>query len=183
MIRTLFHSRRAFIALVFLMLTSCNTKASREWCFQANLTARPCYNGGRIFLEAEREYDYLEIEIVRSRSGIRFYLNILFLQAMPCLEDLTKAKVEVIFENEEEPWIIYSLILRGGQRLLLPTEVSNYLIQVLSEGQSFEFKVGNYHTKAIPETFEERYQALMKINIEENGLINQRETLLQSFRG
>lgn len=167
MSRTSFHLRRAFIALVLITFTGCNTKVSRDWNFQANLTKRPYYNGGRIFLEPEKEYDYLTIEIVRSRSGVRFYLNILFLQATPCSEDQTKTKVEVFFENEEKPWVIYPLILRGGQRLLLPTDASNYLIQVLLEGQSFDFKVGNYRTKATVNTFEECYQALMKIDIEE----------------
>jgi len=159
---------RAFIALILLTLTACNSpKICREWGFEANMACKNTYNAARIFLDAEKEYDYLEAEIVRTCSGVRFYINNLFMQASPCLEDPSKAKVQILFDCQEEPWIIYPLILRGGQRLLLINEDANFLIESLLEGQSFTIKIDRYELNVISESFCERYQALLNINIAE----------------
>ncbi len=159
--------KRAFIALILFQLTGCaSNKVNREWIFQSNPTSKNLCSGARLLLNAEKEYDYLEVEIVRSRSGIRFYINILFMQAFPCTEDPNRTTIEICFEEEEEPWMIYPLILRGGQRLLLPQEVSDYLIENLEQGRGFVIKAGHYQLQVIPETFAERYQEMMQITID-----------------
>lgn len=161
MFRSLFSLRRSLILL--LALTSCTKKTEREWGLQTNVTACPRYNAGRIYLEPEKEYDYLEIEIIRSQTGIRFYINVLFLQAQPCVEDATKTKIEVIFEDEEEPWIVYGRILKGGQRILLPSDVTDYLIQSLLTGHSFDIHLGQYRIRAISNAFEKHYHELGRV--------------------
>lgn len=108
------------------------------------------------------------MEIVRSPSGLRMYLNILFLKALPCSEDFTRTKVTIDF-TEEETFYIYPQILEGGQRLLISQEDSDYLIQALVEDRSFTIKIGRYQTTIVPAAFSKVYKELMNLSIAEGS--------------
>lgn len=104
--------------------------------------------------------------MVRTSSGTRLYLNILFLKAPPCKEDPSRTTIEVIFENETRP--LQPTILQGGQRLLLDGEEANLLIQTLLDGHSFHIKIGRHTLSIIPDRFETCYDELMSLPIEES---------------
>lgn len=91
------------------------------------------------------------------------YINILFLQAKPCEADSSRTEVQVMFEGEEEPWIIYPIVFEGGQRLLIPNDVADYLIQALLVECPFTLKVGRFETVIIPKGFKKAYEGLTKI--------------------
>ncbi len=103
--------------------------------------------------------------MMRTSSGTRLYLNILFLKAPPCKEDPSRTKIEVIFEDSTRP--IYPFILQGGQRLLIDGEDANLLIQTLLDGNSFTIKIGRHELAIIPDRFEASYDELMSLPIEE----------------
>lgn len=164
----LIHAQRAVLALCLIILSACtSTVVCREWEIQTNITNCPQFNSGRIFLAPESDHCHLEVEIVRSSSGLRMYINILFLKALPCQEDPSLTKVEIAFDGEEEPWVIYPHLLEGGQRLLVQQEYANYLIETLLEDRSFIIKIGRYETIIIPDSFKKAYEGVMQISIEE----------------
>lgn len=157
--------QRAFIALFLLAITGCASKKCREWDMQVNLTRCPQFNGCRMILDPDGDHSHLEVEIVRTRSGLRFYINILFLQALPLAQNPGYTQAEIMFEGGEESFIIYPQILEGGQRLLVAPEVAENLIQTLIQGQSFTIKLGRLQTQVITTNFEEMYQKFMKVPI------------------
>lgn len=131
-----------------------------------NETRCPLYNSGRLILNPENDRTYLEVEIVRSSSGLRMYANILFLQASPSEEELDKAKIEIFLEDDNA-MVIYADILEGGQRLLFPKDAAEFLIQKLEEEKFFKITIERYQTTIVPSNFSKVYPQLMKMPIEE----------------
>ena len=93
--------QRAFQALCFILLLSgCSSTTCREWVYVAMITPHACFNSGKLILEPENTFSYLEMEIVRSSSGIRMYLNILLMQAQHCEEYPKATKIEISLRDE-----------------------------------------------------------------------------------
>lgn len=156
--------RAILLALCLIILSACSSSAAcRAWEIQTNITNCSVFNSGRLFLAPESDHSHLEVEIVRSSSGLRLYINILFLRALPCPEDPSFTKVEISFEGVEEPWVIYSYLLQGGQRLLVQQEDASRLINTLLEGGYFKINIGRFDTLIISDSFQEAYQKLLKI--------------------
>jgi hypothetical protein len=122
----------------------------------------PHFNGGRLILDPDSDHSHLELEIIRNSAGMRFYLNLLFLEALPCQEDPKRTCISIQFEDQE-PWNAYPYLLAGGQRLLLPGDVADTLIQALLNGQSFMIQMGRTQIHVIPTQFVKTYERLLKI--------------------
>ncbi len=137
-------------------------KSQRQWEFQANPICKNLYSGVKIYLNAESEYDYLEAEIIRSSSGTNFYVNLLFMQALPHLKDPLRTKLDIYFEDSQTSLTIYPLILQGGQRLLLSEEDGCFLIDELLQGRSFKIKLSRHELNVITKDFCKCYFDLQK---------------------
>lgn len=160
--------QRAILALCLATCsTSCLSTASRGWIFLEVKASHPCYNAGKIILKPEKEYSYLEVEIVRTSSGLRMYLNILLMQALPCQDNIKATEVVIILPQETLTFI--ATLLEGGQRILFPPEITNLLIQTLLNDLTFSIKLGANSFTVIPNQFEESYSHLMQISIEQNS--------------
>ncbi len=161
-----FLAQRALIALCLISLLGCSSPACRQWEIQEVITKTPRFNTGRLLLAPHSDYSYLELELVRNRSGIRFYLNLLFLNAPPYEDNPAYTTVEIVFEDQE-PWVVYPHLFAGGQRLLLPGDVADRLIQALLDDISFTIRLGRSHVVVIPTNFTAVYERLLALPIEE----------------
>jgi hypothetical protein len=163
-----FWIQRALLALcLLLLLLGCSTPTCREWEIQEIVTQTPSFNGGRLILGPDSDYSHLELELVRSSSGIRFYINLLFLQALPWQDDPTRTCISILFADQE-PWIVYPYLLEGSQRLLLPGDVADILVQSLIDDLSFIIQIGRSQISVVPTNFIKAYQRLLDLSIEEN---------------
>lgn len=163
--------QRIFGVLCLCSLTACSyffAVPCRQWTSIDTLTDHSCFNSGRLYLAPENDYSHLELEIDRSTSGVRMYVNVLFLCAPPCPDDTSRAIIEVYFEGEKEPKFIYCHRLKGGQRLLLTNEDADMLIEALLAERSFAIKIGHYQFKAVPDGFAILYDNLLSLPIAEN---------------
>lgn len=129
-------------------------------------TKTPCFNGGRILLGPDSDYSNLEVELVRTSSGIRFYIDLLLLQAPPWKEDPTRTTVTIQFE-EQEPWIIHPYLFKGGQRLLISGNEADLIVQALLDGFSFNIQIGRSQISVVPNQFIECYKRLLDMPIQE----------------
>lgn len=159
--------QRVIPALCIIFLFGCSTPACRQWEIQEILTKVPSYNAGRLILIPDTDYSHLELELFRNRSGIRFYVNLLIMQAPPCMEDPTRTQVKIIFEDKE-PSTIYPYLLEGGQRLMLTGDDADFLIQSLLEEKSFTLKIGRSQITVIPDNFSIVYETLLSLPIEKD---------------
>lgn len=148
--------------LCLLLFTACSTYI-RQWELLENVTQTPQFNSGRMILPPDSDCSNIELEITRSYSGTRFYVNLLSLQAPPLQGDPTRTYLEIVFEQDEKPWIVHPWLFSGGQRLLLPDEVADALIDALMMGKSFTISIGRSTIFVIPDQFCEEYTKLISI--------------------
>lgn len=146
--------------LALLFITACS-KAERQWGFGQNITHSPCYNSGRMFLSTDQRAPYFTMELTRTSSGIRLYLNVLVLEAPPHPNDPSRTCVTVLFEDDS--LVVYPYLFKGGQRLLFPPDVTEYLINKLLNDQSFTIAVGRRKFDVIPDNFKAGYEQLKQI--------------------
>lgn len=158
--------QRTFIVLWLLCLVGCS-ESCREWYLMDTVTAYPCFNSGCLILGPDNECSKLNLEICRSRSGVRIYLDVLLLKAPLVEDDPSRAILELLLEGEE-PLTFYPYILDGSQRLLFTDEVSNYIIELLLAEQTFVIQAGRDKITVIPDNFAENYQELMDLEIEDS---------------
>lgn len=156
----------AYLILFFLILTGCSNQTPHQWEIDKILTKTPCFNGGRLILGPDSDCSHLEIELIRNTSGIRMYVNLLFLRAPSWPEDPTRTTLTIQFE-EQEPWIIHPYLLEGGQRMLLSEDIADFLIQSLCDGHSFNIQIGRSQIHVVPNQFIKLYKELLELLVEE----------------
>lgn len=156
----------ASLFLCFLTLIGCSSQTSRQWDFSEIDARNPCFNGGRLILGPDSDISNLELEITRNSSGIYFYINLLLLRAPTWKEDPSRTTLTIQFDDQD-PWIIHPYLLEGGQRLLLPNDVADTLIQSILEGNSFVIQIGRSQISVISNDFATAYQRFLDIPIED----------------
>lgn len=156
--------QRAFIALWCLFLYSCSNPVCRQWIFLDGNVNNPIYNSGRMVLNSNAKTPRLELEIDRGQTGISIYVNVFLLTVPSLAEDDRRASIDLILEDGE---IItfYPYRLEGGQRLLMPSEATEYILDLLMNEVSFSIKLGRNQLDVGPDNFQKSYEALMKIPI------------------
>jgi hypothetical protein len=155
--------KRALCCALPLFILSCSTPC-REWYFQQIVTDNPCFNSGRIILDAESSTSQFEVELSRSSLGLRMYINILLFEACPWSKNPALTCVDVILDNGKAIKI-YPFILKGGQKLLLSEDATAYLLEKLVNGESFTIVMGRRKSKVIPDNFIVCYEQLMALPI------------------
>ena len=150
----------------FIILTACS-KTERQWTYGQNITHSPCYNSGRMFLATDLLAPYFEMELVRSPSDLRLYLNILVLEAPPHPNDPSRTCVTIFWENDS--LTVYPHLFKGGQRLLFPPDVTQFLINKLLNDQSFTISLGRRKCEVVPGNFKTGYEQLMQIPVSREG--------------
>lgn len=153
----------AVFILQALLVTSCSSTSCREWEFQDIVTQTPCFNGSRLILAPDSEYSYLELELLRTPSGDRLYVNLLFLQAPALKNDPSRTTLIIQFE-EEEPWIVHPYVLEGRQRLLLPGDVADFIIQSLLDKKEFTIQIGRNKIHVVTAGFEKALKKFLRSN-------------------
>lgn len=148
--------QRAVSALALLTLTSCGTQP-RQWGCHEIRTHSPQFDSTRLILESDSSMSPLEVVFVKSYSGLRMYINLLKLEAPPHTDNPKRTTIDITFEDEEKI-TIYPYLLKGGQRILLPMEITEHLIQRLLDGQSFTISLGPREIKIIPANFNDFYK-------------------------
>lgn len=156
--------QRAISALCLVTLCSCAQQTCRQWILLENRTCDPSYTSGRMVLERDTHSCRMELEIDRSRSGLRMYINLALFQAAPLPDNPCVSKAELVFCNES--LIFYPYLLEGGQRLLIPSDVTERIIELLSDDCSLILRLGRQEMTIIPDSFQLAYNKLMELEIQ-----------------
>lgn len=136
------------------MLSCACTSSCRQWELETTHTGYTCYNSAVLYLPTSSENN-LEMELVRSASGTRLYINV-FVLAVPYADDPTKTPVQI--EVEELMQTVYAERFEGGQRVLLPPDATAWILESLLNNQTVKIFVGRYHAEVIPTGFADLYK-------------------------
>ena len=108
----------------------------------------PCFASRRLHYDSCDPFVRLEIELVESASGLRLYLNSF---------SLPLNSPEVVFRVDATCKSFSGVLLEGGQRLLLPDELRDWIIAALANDSNVDICVGPYRALILPNRFLELY--------------------------
>lgn len=116
---------------------------------------------GKISFPPANSYSGIEMDLTRLNHEVVAYLNVfsIDLAAPDQLID-----VRVVIENQESTY--QARILKGGQRVLLPLEATEKMIEALSEDLQVYIQMGRYEQTIDPANFSNAYGELMMIPID-----------------
>lgn len=152
------------MTLWLIFTFSCSVPTPRQWLLETTVTKYPQFNSALMILEPDSEISYVTLQLLRSTSGLHMYLNVLLLKTPPMENDPTRTTLELLVEGQE-PFLFYPYILNGEQRLLVPSDVADYIIELLLYGETFCIKAGRFKITVIPDHFQEAYNELMTLDV------------------
>ncbi len=149
--------KRALVALFLILFSAC-TEPCRQWNYDRIGASCPAYESSRMTLCGSSNAFPLRLVIVHTISGIRMYVDLLGLEAPPDPTDPFKALITIT--TAEETFDVSAFRFEGGQRLLLPSEDADRLIDLLLNDQTFSLAVGSSRSDVIPNGFSAAYSQL-----------------------
>lgn len=90
----------------------------------------------------------MEVEFVRTASGLRSYLNVHSLKFAEETAHAKKTEIVLISDGTERHYLADRL--EGGQRLLLPPEAQEFLLDQLAENHSVRVVSGRFDVEVSP---------------------------------
>lgn len=137
-----------FFVLSFLFLLTACSSASSHWQTEVTETPSPCFNSTRLILPSSNAVKGLDVEIVQSFSGTRMYVTSCSLPFPSIPDDPDRAVVAITIDGRQE--VVIAERLRGGQRLLLPPEAMQQVIDALHQNNSVHLCIGSFQTQVSP---------------------------------
>jgi hypothetical protein len=154
-------SKGAFFALL-LFLFSCRVPCQR-WQIEKVSASSRCFNSGRLYLTPQDDFSGLELEITRGESGVRMYINVFSIEIKP--ETLTQNTAFVEVKRNDEKQVFQAFLYQGGQRLLLPSQARDYIIDALYCNETIIITTDRYQSEITPNNFSEAYCILLNLPI------------------
>lgn len=137
----------------FLLLIASCTPSCRQWQLETACAACPNTPIAKLYLPPEASYCGLEIEFARCGSDVRMYINV-FSVPFPCEVSSVEIKVsidDVSFTSDVE-------VLEGGQRLLVPIDTTNQIIEALANCQTVSIRAGRYSSTLLSCNFADLFK-------------------------
>lgn len=150
--------KRVLITLFLLFFTMSCSENCRQWEYDEINTHCSCYDSSRVYLPLCNRFCELEVEIIVDACATRTYLNALLLD-LPFEED-NPSKTSVTINVEEQKFEFLADRFEGGQKILLPSEAQNLIIENLLQNKDMTIVVGRYVTEVTAKNFGKIYQKL-----------------------
>ena len=154
--------QRTLCVLLFFFLSGCTSVPCQRWVSQEIPGKCPDDNAARLIFVQTVQPSGFEIELTRNHQGIHLYLNLFMMHARPCPDSPCYTLATITFDDDSS-WTIYPHLFAGEQRLLLPDDTTDYLVETLLEGRSFIIHLGNHELEITPANFQELYEKILKI--------------------
>lgn len=148
-------SRARFFAVALLFLLSGCQKSN--WKTSAIHGSNEASYSTRISREAIGN-PYIEFEVVKTQEGEKGYL-LFHIDRIQGSEDHPDQVTGSLTSNELERTFTASK-LRGGQRILLPSEMTTLILSQLGKGHTVEIVLDRFGLKISPDGFEKAFKQL-----------------------
>lgn len=149
--------RQSFWVVLIACFFSCSHD-DPTWSYDQVIAGSCEYDSGKLWLRPENTFRGLELELTRSLSGVRMYVNVFSLPFTKESQDSTTLQLKV--STEEESYLVDAYCLEGGQKLLLLPEGAEMIINSLFRSETVAIAVGRYESEISSNGFAEAYQRL-----------------------
>lgn len=111
----------------------------------------PSYRLGKLYLPPQNSYTGLELELTRCNNDVRMYINVFSIPFTwnPC----APTTIELMVDIDGDCYSYQADCLQGGQRLLVPSEAANRIIDALVACKSVRIQAGRYSSEILCANF------------------------------
>lgn len=151
--------KRALLG-AFFIFNSCSPCSA--WQYDCITSCDPCFQSARVYYEPQNVFREPGVEIAyNTDAGFTFYLN---LYGCPLPQSLTKEGLaEVVAVINSEPSLILACVCLGNQRIMLPEEAAQRIIQSLLNHDEVCLKVGHYRVTLPFDSFDQKYNKMVQL--------------------
>jgi hypothetical protein len=149
------NKRRAglFAAALLFILSGCQ---KNNWKSSSIQGTKAAFCSSRITRKA-LDNPYIEFELIRTHEGEKGYILFHVDKVHGSENHPDQVFATLLSDNQVEHTFTASK-LRGGQRILLPSDVTSLILSKLSSGQKIEMVLGGYGIKISSDGFEEAFK-------------------------
>jgi hypothetical protein len=146
--------KKQITSTLFLTLTliSCS-QPNRNWQREDVFSHDPNYASSHLSLPPDSDQDSLQVKLVQTKSGMNMYVDSIGKK----LHIKPEAKVCLEIQTENSKEIIEGDCLEGGQRIVLPEDAKQKIIEKLLNGQQVHIAIDRAKTTIIPDNFNTVY--------------------------
>lgn len=168
MLKFSYFRKGALLGVLFL-LQACSKQAP-EWMLISSHSSEPYFVSSRLYFQPENIFREPGFEIICDSmrgSRSRFFINVYGCPVRTTSESPNTAEVILTIDGYSETFMAH--VFQGNQRLLLPDEISDKIIQGLLNRHSVSLKFDNYHGELTQYGFVKKYNRLLK-SVSNEGL-------------
>lgn len=132
---------------LFFALVSCTSKQT-TWEVSETRTRHTAHQAFKLSHKPDNIFRGMELEFVRTASGLRSYLNVHSLKFAEDIAHTKKTEIVLISNGNERHYLADRL--EGGQRLLLTPEAQDFLLNQLAENHSVRVVSGRFDVEVSP---------------------------------
>lgn len=126
--------------LLFFSFLSCSSPSS--WQSSHHYQSPRAYRSKQILCKASDSYKTIQLEIIKTPSSLCAYLHTLS-QEFSELESF-KGYSEVTLSTENDKKLFIAPRLQGGQKILLPEEALQWILNALNQNETVLVQVGSH---------------------------------------
>ncbi len=144
------------LVLLSLHLTSC--RSNSHWALNRVESGNPQFDSTKLTFYSTDPINGIDLELLNTHQQLYVYLNVHSVPIPPLKTDPKHALVHITIGKEKHR--VEALRREGGQRLLLPEDAVQLILDALKKEQSLDLAISGYRVSIDPEGFSERYEKM-----------------------
>lgn len=141
-------SFKSVLLILAFLLASCSSNKSSWQC--ASLPSSPCK---KLYLTPQNTFQNLEIVLQKDGEESKAMINV---YGIP-LKAERDGRTKLVLTLDGTSTCYSAYLLEGGQRIVLPNDAEQKLLEALYQKKPLELAAGRYSTKVCYEGFEEPF--------------------------
>lgn len=161
MVNLISWGKRVLYTLSPWLLVGCCYYSSQTTLWQ-NSRIHACPGFRSAFLQNVpcNQFRDIRFEIIKTECGYQYYISVFCIPLIPSCSYPASIKAHFSWNDGEVNSDLE--VLQGGQKVLLPEELANVLIENLLNGSDITVKLGRYSSIIPAEGFSEAYSKLLQ---------------------
>ncbi len=145
-----------FLALLLL----CSCSQNRSWRVGHVDAGHSAFNSSKLCYRSDDAANGIDVEFLKTQHTLHLYLNV-HAHPVPPYEGNAKQAL-VVFLAGDKKFTYIAARHEGGQRLLVPLEAQEILIEALRANTSITIQLEGYTAQIDPASFSENFTDLQK---------------------
>lgn len=144
-----------------LLISSCTQAKQNSWTFETDNTNTP-WVSARLSLPSKDIFKDLSVELIQTPNGRSMHIGAYSKRLTPTDENQQLIPLHLRINGNSSTILCQSI--EGGQKLIIPEDKSNLIINHLLNGDSVSLFIEQYHAHLDPKSFKTQFKELERLN-------------------